>query len=150
MRYNLNHLLDLNFNLDELKSISKTNADILLAFYLHLNYGKELVDLHKAVEELALDEYPQLDWEFYTIKEYNGKVTYSNFKCLNSTSYLKHLDVLSSSLPDKDKVAYLELVSLCPVYSNTKFVPVTNVPQMLQLHGLVRVTNGGLILTKER
>ncbi len=150
MRYNLKSLSDLNFNLDELRAISTTNADILLAFYLHLNYGKELVDLNDAVDKLALDEYPVMDWAFYTIKEYKGKPLYSNFVCLNPVSYIKYLDVLQSTLPDKDKVRYLELVSLCPTYSDTKFVPVNEVPRMLSIHGLVKATDGGIILIKER
>jgi len=150
MRYNLGGLSTCNFNLEELKAISTTNADILLAFYLHLRYRKKLADLHNAVDELYLDEYPTLNWSDYTIKEYGSKTLYSNFVCLNPNAKIKYLDVLNSSLPDKDKVTYLELVSICPPYSNEKFVPVTEVPRMLSIHGIVKAIEGGVLLIKER
>ena len=152
MRYNLKYITKYNYNFQELKNISKTNADILLALYLSLNYKKELINLENAVKELALDEYPTLDWKLYTLKVYQEKVRFSNFVCLNPNSRIKYLDILQSSIPDKDKVAYIEYVSLCPSYSNEKFVPCSKfkVPRMLSLHGLVKATEGGIILVKER
>jgi hypothetical protein len=138
------------FNFQELLDISTTDADVLYAFYLHSHYKQPLIKEHKIVEELALDEYPTIDFNLYTIKEYNSKVRYSNFKCFNCMVWLKYVEVLTSSLPDKDKVEYLRLISLCPPYSDEKIVEVTKVPRMLQFHELVRVTKRGVILIKER
>jgi len=140
----------IEFNLQELQDISTTNADVLYAFYLHSHYKQPLITEQKIVEELAIDEYPTIDFNLYTIKEYNSNRRYSNFKCFNCDVRIKYTEVLTSSIPDADKVEYLRLISLCPPYSDEKIVEVTKVPRMLQFHEVVRVTKRGVILIKER
>ncbi len=145
----MNYLCNsVKFNLQELKEKSSTNADILTLFYLHYAYLKDAINLNNVVEELALDEYPQLDWNLYTVKDYGTNKRSSIYKCTNPTTEINHVEVLTSSLSDKDKVKYLELVTLCS--TDTKFIPKIQVPQMLLIHGLVKPVRGGLILIKEQ
>ena len=153
MLYNLKNARHLNFDLVELEALANNPADIIMLLYLHFTFNKSVAKLNTMVKEFNLDDYPSLDYTFYTGKDYKKNIRYSIFKTSESISKLIYKDILKAKISDRDKITYLQYVSLIPPYNANKFLPdnyFNKVPRSLSLLGLVKTVHNGVILTKER
>jgi hypothetical protein len=152
MLYNLENSLPLNYNLQEIQKISNNASDVVMLSYLHFEFGEAIMTMRQFIREFCLTDYPTLDWDYYSYKEYKSHKRYSVFNVTPNIK-LNNIDIIKEDIYEEDRVRYLELVSMVAPYSFEKFIPIEKVgrvPNDLVIRKLVKHVTGGIILPKER
>ena len=148
--YDLSDTKGLNFNFSEVESISVYDADIIFLTYLAFNYNKKLPRVELILRRLGIIRHPSTRASKFLIPIRNSRDFISKFKFKDPVSKLKSTRILTENISPDYKVEYLRLVSLCPPYSHSKFVPEKTKSSVLVLHKFLAPVENGVILTAER